>query len=188
MNRREVKMSSQASLVDAIGGGICKIHGFYLGKECGYCRIDREHYIRKNKENITIRKVDDQEEVVKMAGIKWDAVVPKAVEAAQGYRREVGEAPTLRASTLIRRLRRNIAFCELACEIRPVSPRCDTWGRRRKPCSIKGWIVEDMMRLEREFGVKVDRKALLNEAIELENARKRRQAESRRRLRETSQR
>ena len=84
---------------------------------------------------------------------------------------------------LINRLRKNIAFCELECSIRPRSPRCDTWGRRRKPCSFIGSIADDMTLLEQEFGITVDRKVLLNEAIELEDARRERQAESQRRLR-----
>lgn len=75
---------------------------------------------------------------------------------------------------LLRSLRRDIAFCELECEIRPVSPRCDTWGRGRKPCGIKVSISEDTERLKREFGIEVDRTALLNESKERERARRKR--------------
>ena len=75
---------------------------------------------------------------------------------------------------LLRSLRKNIAFCELECEIRPISPRCDTWGRGRKPCGIKVSIAEDTMQLEGEFGVEVDRVALLNESKERERARRKR--------------
>ena len=73
---------------------------------------------------------------------------------------------------LINRLRKNIGFCELECSIRPRSPRCDTWGRRRKPCYFIGSIANDMTLLEQEFGIKVDYTALINESIDREEARR----------------
>ena len=88
------------------------------------------------------------------------------------------------SAILIHGLRKNIGFCELECEIRPISPRCNTWGRRRKPCGIKTSIAEDMERLRLEFGIEVDRAALLNESKERERARRKRQAHSRARIKE----
>ncbi len=52
-NRRLQK----ALLIDAVGGGICKVHGEYLGigkhhlRACPFCDID-EYYKRKTKKKI----------------------------------------------------------------------------------------------------------------------------------------
>ena len=51
MDKNEIK----ARLVDAVGGGICPIHGEYIGtgkyhlKGCPYCDIE-EYYNQKAKE------------------------------------------------------------------------------------------------------------------------------------------
>ena len=46
MDRKDVKMGSDASIIDARGGGLCKIHGTYFGfgrhglKLCPLCDIE----------------------------------------------------------------------------------------------------------------------------------------------------
>jgi len=85
------------------------------------------------------------------------------------------------SAILIKGLRKHIGFCELNCEIGP-SPQCNIAGRRRKPCAFKGYIMEDTETLRREFGIKVDRVALVNTSREMERARRERQKKSLTRL------
>ncbi len=93
------------------------------------------------------------------------------------------EKTRMNSVALINGLRKRVAFCDLHCTFGP-SPVCNTIAQRHSPCSLKGYIAETTETLSREFGIEVDRVALVNESKELERARRDRQTESSRRLRE----
>lgn len=56
-NERMTSRNIKAYIVDAIGGGVCKIHGEFLGqgrhglRACPYCDID-EFYRRRSEQKV----------------------------------------------------------------------------------------------------------------------------------------
>ena len=61
-SRRETRMSCDASIIDAIGGGLCKIHGVYYGhgkhgiKACPLCDIEA-HFSKEGEDRLHLESV-----------------------------------------------------------------------------------------------------------------------------------